>query len=259
MLMLNVQGLYFSYNCRPVLSGIEFSVKKGEILAILGPNGVGKTTLLKCINSIHRPEAGIVTVDGNDVLGMNSEQVAREISYVPQHSERTCLTVFDAILMGRKPYIRWKVAKEDILKVNATLSHLHLEDYAMRNISELSGGELQKVAIARALVQDPHLLLLDEPTSALDLKNQYDILTLLKWVVEMHDISAVMTMHDLNTAMRFADKFLFLRAGKVYAYGNVEDITPDIINEVYGLTVDIHTYTGIPVVVPQSNPMRPYP
>ena len=125
MLILDVQGVSFAYNCRPILSGVHFSVDSGEILAILGPNGVGKTSLLKCINTIHRPGAGIISVDGRDILQMQPGEIAREISYVAQQSETTCLTVFDAILMGRKPYIRWKVSDKDLKIVDAAIKRLH--------------------------------------------------------------------------------------------------------------------------------------
>ncbi|MBC8316351.1 MAG: ABC transporter ATP-binding protein [Desulfobulbaceae bacterium] len=251
-MILDVQGVSFAYNCRPILSGVHFSVNSGEILAILGPNGVGKTSLLKCINAIHRPGAGIISVDGRDILQMQPGEIAREISYVAQQSETTCLTVFDAILMGRKPYIRWKVSDKDLKIVDAAIKRLHLEDLTMRYINQLSGGELQKVAIARALVQEPLLLLLDEPTSALDLKNQYEILSFLRRVVEEHNLAAVMTMHDLNTAMRFAHKFLFLKEGGIYAHGKIDEISSEMIGEVYGLPVDIHRFSGFPIVVPHD-------
>ena len=249
-MILDVQETCFSYQCRSVLEQISFSVQPGELLAILGPNGVGKTTLLKCINAMHRPDNGAIMVEGTDVLRLSPPEIALSVGYVAQRSEAARLTVFDAVLMGRKPHIRWRVADKDLKIVDAALKRLNLNALSLRHLDSLSGGELQKVAIARALVQEPKLLLLDEPTSALDLKNQMDILTMIRRVVDEHRIGAVMTMHDLNTALRFAHKFLFLKEGKIFATGPVQDIEPDMVGDVYGLPVEIHHIQGRPMVVP---------
>jgi iron complex transport system ATP-binding protein len=249
-MILDVQDTCFSYQCRAVLEQISFSVQPGELLAILGPNGVGKTTLLKCINAMHRPDDGAILVEGADVLRLSPPEIALSVGYVAQRSEAARLTVFDAVLMGRKPHIRWRVSEEDLKIVDAALKRLDLNALSLRHLDNLSGGELQKVAIARALVQEPKLLLLDEPTSALDLKNQMDILTMIRRVVDEHRIGAVMTMHDLNTALRFAHKFLFLKEGKIFATGPVHDIEPDMVGDVYGLPVEIHHIQGRPMVVP---------
>jgi iron complex transport system ATP-binding protein len=250
--MLHVQNLHFSYNSHPVLAEMCFSVEAGELLAILGPNGVGKTTLLKCINAIHKPGGGAVLVEGRDVLRLRPAEIAASIGYVAQKSEAARFTVFDAVLMGRTPHLRWKVRDSDLKIVDAALRRLGLEHLQLRYIDQLSGGELQKVAIARALVQEPRLLLLDEPTSSLDLRNQIAILTMLRRVVDEHGIAGVMTMHDLNTALRFAHKFLLLKDGAVFAAGKVEELTSDMVQEVYGLPVDIHSIGGYPIVVPTS-------
>ncbi|THB67572.1 MAG: ABC transporter ATP-binding protein [Desulfovibrio sp.] len=249
-MILDVQGLGFSYNSHPVLDGVTFQVKPGELTAILGPNGVGKTTLLKCINAIHSPSGGAVLVEGRNVLRMRPKDIALNIGYVAQRSETARFTVFDAVLMGRKPRITWRVSNEDLKITESALRRLGLDKLALRFIDQLSGGELQKVAVARALVQEPRLLLLDEPTSSLDLKNQMDILRMIRRVVDEHRIGAVMTMHDLNTALRFAHRFLFLRQGKIHAAGRVSSVTPDMVHEVYGLPVEVCTVQGHPVVVP---------
>lgn len=251
-MILDVQDTCFSYQCRAVLEQISFSVQPGELLAILGPNGVGKTTLLKCINAMHRPDDGAILVEGADVLRLSPPEIALSVGYVAQRSEAARLTVFDAVLMGRKPHIRWRVSEEDLKIVDAALKRLDLNALSLRHLDNLSGGELQKVAIARALVQEPKLLLLDEPTSALDLKNQMDILTMIRRVVDEHRIGAVMTMHDLNTALRFANAYLFLKDGRVYDVGRVEHISSEMIEAVYGLPVEIHSINGHPTVVPMA-------
>ncbi|MDD4730302.1 MAG: ABC transporter ATP-binding protein [Desulfovibrio sp.] len=249
-MILNVRDMGFAYNGSPVFQDVEFSVDPGELLAVLGPNGVGKTTLLKCINAIHAPRSGTVYVDQRDVSRLSPREIARDVGYVAQRSEAARFTVFDAVLMGRKPHVRWRVGEEDLRIVSAALKRLDLDRLRLRHIDTLSGGELQKVAVARALVQEPRLLLLDEPTSSLDLKNQISILRLVRRVVDEHDIAAVMTMHDLNTALRFAHKFLFLKQGRVFAAGHMHEVTADMVSEVYGLPVQLRIIDGHPVVLP---------
>ena len=251
-MILDTRHLHFAYNGTDILKSIDFQVARGELLAILGPNGVGKTTLLKCINTIHRPRDGAVLVEGLDVLRMRPNDIATRVGYVAQKSETARLTVFDAVLMGRKPHIRWRTAPRDLQIVEAALRHLHLESKTLRRIDQLSGGELQKVCIARALVHEPRLLLLDEPTSALDLKNQIEIMRLLRRVVDEHGIGAVMTMHDLNKAMRYADTVLMLKDGEIHSYGPTRQITADMIETVYGLAVEIHHINGYPLVIPRE-------
>lgn len=250
MINLNVNGISFSYNGHPVLEEMSFQVDSGELLAILGPNGAGKTTLLKCMNAIHRPRSGSVMIGGHNVFKLGSDEIARLLGYVPQRVEAARLTVFDSILMGRKPHIKWRVGEKDICIVDAAIKRLSLEHLSLRYIDRLSGGELQKVSIARALVQEPEVLLLDEPTSSLDLRNQLDILRTVRNVVRGHQVSAVMTMHDLNTAMRYGDKFLFLKDGCICGCGGSECVTPDIIKAVYGVDVEIEHRNGYPVIHP---------
>ncbi len=249
-MILDIEGLVFSYNSHPVLDSVRFSLRAGELLAILGPNGVGKTTLLKCINAIHRPRGGTIMLDGRDLLCMTPGRIARDVGYVAQRTEAARLTVFDAVLMGRTPHIRWKVSEKDLRMVDAVLERLGLKALALRHIDRLSGGELQKVAVARTLVQEPRLLLLDEPTSSLDLQNQMSIMGMIRRVVDEHGIAAAMTMHDLNTALRHADRFLLLKQGSIYAHGRSADLTGDMVEKVYGLPVDVHEVGGRPFIIP---------
>lgn len=249
-MILDVQGISFSYRSRPVLREVTFRVDDGELLVILGPNGVGKTTTLKCINTILRPHRGTILLEETDVLHSRRDEIARSMSYVAQRVEPARLTAFDAVLMGRKPHLRGRASERDLKIVDAALKRLHLSDLTLRYIDELSGGELQKVAIARALVQEPKLLLLDEPTSSLDLKNQLEILSLIRRVVTEHHVAAMMTMHDLNTALRFAHKFLLLKDGTVYAAGRIEEMKAELIEAVYGVPVELLQHRGRPLVVP---------
>jgi iron complex transport system ATP-binding protein len=249
-MILEVEGVEFQYKSKEVLKDIKFELKRNEILSILGPNGVGKTTLLKCMNAILKPKKGAVLIENEDVLKLEQIEIARRMGYVPQRCEPARLTAFDAILLGRMPHMKWNISTKDVMLVESTIKKLHLEDMALRYIDELSGGELQKVGIARAIAQNPKLLLLDEPTSSLDLKNQLEILDTIRDVVRKENVSAIMTMHDLNLAFRYSDKFLFLKNGTIFAAGSISDITPQIIHEVYGVPVTIQNYMDVSVVIP---------
>lgn len=248
--MLKIDNISFAYRNRAVLEEISLGLGPGRILAILGPNGVGKTTLIRCLNAIHRPKSGTVMLEGQDVLRLSPPQMARRIGYVAQRTETARLTVYDAVLMGRKPYMGLRVSDADRACTEAAIGRLDLGALAMRSIDQLSGGELQKVALARALVQEPRLLLLDEPTSALDLRNQFEILTLLCAEVRNRGMATVMTMHDLNTALRFSDEVLLIRHKRILAHVPVAEVTPELIEATYDLPVAIHYLDGIPVVVP---------
>jgi len=248
--MLTVNDLKFMYRNKDVLDRIGFSIRQGQVVAVLGPNGVGKTTLLKCLNRILRPKEGTVLLDEEDLLGLDTMAIARKVGYVPQRVETGRLTAFDAVLLGRRPHIGWDVAPRDLAIVDAVFHKLGMDPLRLCYIDEMSGGELQKVAIARALVQEPRVLLLDEPTSNLDLKNQVEILTTIREIVRDHNIAAIMTMHDLNQALRFADTFIFIKNGKVHIHGSKDIVTPLVIEEVYGLPVMIGELGGVRCVIP---------
>lgn len=249
-MILSVEGLEFSYPSHKVLKDVTFSLEKGECLAILGTNGTGKSTLLKSINRILKPEKGTVTIDGDVVKTMKRTKLAQKIGYVSQSNQSFRTTVFDTVLIGRKPYIKLDVTKKDLDIVNKAIEIMELEEYSLRYIDELSGGEFQKVIIARALAQEPDILMFDEPTSSLDLKNQLEVINIIKKVVEDKGISAIVTIHDLNLALRFADKFILLKDGKIYAAGGMEIITPKNIEKVYSVPVTITKVENRSVIVP---------
>ncbi|MEN6326087.1 MAG: ABC transporter ATP-binding protein [Syntrophomonas sp.] len=249
-MFLTIQEMAFNYPGRTVLKDINLQVQKGECLAVLGTNGVGKTTLLKCINRILKPQKGTVLVENVETLKLSRLDLARRVGYVSQHQDIPQVTVFDAVLLGRKPYIKWDISRQDLQIANQALEMLGLNDYAMRYLHELSGGELQKVVIARALAQEPEVLLFDEPTSSLDLKNQFEVLRIIQQVVKAKEMAAIITMHDLNLAVRFADKFLFLKQGAIFSAGGLEVITPENIESVYSIPVAVQQYGAVPVVIP---------
>lgn len=249
-MMLDVDGVEFRYRSTSVLDDVSFSVERGEVLSILGPNGVGKTTLLKCINGILRARKGTVLVEEESLTSMPRPEVAKRVGYVAQRSDTGRVTVFESVLLGRKPYIRWDISKDDVRKAGEMIDRLGLAQISMKYVEEISGGEFQKVQIARALVQEPKVLLLDEPTSNLDLCNQCRIMSSVREMVRKNEISAIQTMHDLNLAIRYSDRFLLLKGGRIFAAGGVEVISPETIEEVYGIPVFVEIFRGQPMVIP---------
>jgi iron complex transport system ATP-binding protein len=249
-MILNVQNLQFSYPGRPVLETASFALEKGQVLAILGTNGTGKTTLLKCLNRILTPTAGTVLIENESISILSRNALAQKIGYVEQQRNGSRATVFNTVLLGRKPYIRWDITQHDMEIASQALATLGLADYALRYLDELSGGELQKVIIARALAQEPEILLMDEPTSSLDLKNQLEVLNLIRQISRERGIAAIVAMHDLNLALRFADRFILLKDKTIYATGGPEVITPENIESVYAVPVMIAAHNGSRVVIP---------
>jgi iron complex transport system ATP-binding protein len=249
--MISVKNISFSYGKNDVLKDISFEAPQGECVGILGNNGAGKSTLITCLNKIRTPKTGGVYIDRRDVMQMGRLETARHIAYVAQKNELSKMTVFDSVLLGRKPYIKWAVSQEDMDICGTMIERVGLSGFNLRYIDELSGGELQKVVLARALVQHPRLLLLDEPTSSLDPKNQHEMLALIRSLARERSISVLIVIHDLNLALRYCDKFLFVKGGVVFSYGGGEVMTPENIAAVYGLTVAVETVKGVPVVVPQ--------
>ena len=247
---LVVNDIGFSYNSHPVLSETSFSLDRGMVMGVLGVNGAGKSTLLKCINRMLAPDRGSVMVEGQNLFRMNQNRVARRVAYVPQRHPETRLTVFDAVLIGRKPHVRWSATPNDYALAEKIIHQMGLDDLALRPVIDLSGGEIQKVVIARALAQSPKVLLLDEPTSNLDLKNQLEVMGLIRRVVDTRGLCAVVAIHDLNMALRFADRFLFLKDSRVHAVGAPDDLDPETIRQVYGVDVALAKVGGHTVVAP---------
>jgi iron complex transport system ATP-binding protein len=249
---VEIDNITFAYNptFRNILEDISFDIQKNQCIAILGNNGAGKTTLLKCIDRICPANKGVVLVDSKNVYNMTKNVMAQNIAYVQQNNSFNNMTVFDSVLLGRKPYIKWDATSEDRQIVYDMIEKMHLEDFVLRNVSELSGGEAQKVMLARALAQEPKLLMLDEPTSSLDPLNQHEVLSIVKQIAKEHNICVAIIIHDLNLAIRYCDRFVFLKDSRVFSYGGLETMTPENIKEVYSIHVDIIEHRGIPLIVP---------
>ena len=247
--MIEVQNLSFSYGHHPVLSHVGFTAQSGECVGILGNNGAGKSTLITCINRIRTPDSGSVLIDGKAVGNMSRRELARSVAYVAQKNEMSQTTVFDCVLLGRKPYIRWAVGEEDLRLCTAMIHRVGLEALELRSLDELSGGELQKVMLARALVQRPKVLLLDEPTSNLDPRSQYEMMELVREVAREQHITVLIVIHDLNLALRYCDRFFFLKDGSGYRYGGLEVVDQHTIESVYGVCAKVMDVGGRRIVI----------
>lgn len=248
---ISVNGVEFSYTSTPVLSDINLDLEGNEFVSILGPNGVGKSTLIHCFNKILTPTAGTVMVDGENLKGIPLKELAKKMGYVPYSGgEAFPLTVIDTVLMGRHPHNKWKSLDSDLEMVYDTLKMLRIEHLAMRQFNELSAGQHQKVMLARGIVQEPRLLLLDEPTANLDIKHQIEVTKLLKWLSVEKEMLVIMISHDLNIASRFSDKMILMNEGTIFSVGTpAEVITEDNIRMVYKVDSDVVTHNGRPHVI----------
>ena len=248
-----VHDIHFQYHIgKPILDGISFTVDPGDCLAILGNNGAGKSTLFKCLNHILQPSRGQVLLDGIDLLKLSNREVARQLSFVAQRGNVGSITVYDSVMLGRKPYMKLGVSNQDYQIVDSVIERMSLEPLVARYLDELSGGELQKVMLARALAQQPKVLLLDEPTSNLDLKNQYEVMRLVSDVCREQHIAAIVVIHDLNLALRYCNKMLFIRDRKVHACGGPEIVTADMLAAVYGVNAAVQEIDGQKNVIVRS-------
>ncbi|MCG7848095.1 MAG: heme ABC transporter ATP-binding protein [ANME-2 cluster archaeon] len=257
--MLEIRDLSVGYGHRHVLEQISLKASEGEVVGIIGPNGSGKTTLLKTITKVLKPISGTVFIDGMDVSEMQSTHIAKKVAVVSQViSINFEFTVEDIVLMGRTPYIKGSETFEDINIVRDAMEKTNTLFLKDRLITRLSGGELQRVIIARAFAQNPKILLLDEPTSHLDITNQIDILNLVK-NASRKGMVVVAVIHDLNLAAYYCDKICLLQDGKLISAGTPGQVlTSSNIERAFNITVEVITneITNSLYVIPVLEPLH---
>ncbi len=246
-----IRDLSFRYGRRspPVLHDVNMELQNGEIGILLGKNGVGKSTLFKNIVGICTPAGGTLTFEGRDLLRMSRRERAGIMAYVPQNIQFGDLSVFDSVLLGRVSRFGLRAGSGDYAVVERTLTEMGLELYAERSVALLSGGERQKVAIARALAQEPRLLVFDEPTGNLDIANEQKMINEAKKLARERNISVLCSLHDLNAAISFGDRFFFMKDGTVKYSGGKEVFTEAVINDVYDSNVRMIEYEGEKIIL----------
>ena len=251
--MLEVKNLRFRYNGFEVKANLN--VEDGEILTLLGPNGSGKTTLLRCIYGTLKPETPCVYLDGRDVHSMDLRERAKRIGYVPQtHNPSFPYTVLELVVMGRASQISafQSPSDEDYRVAMESLKLVGIENLAYRPYTQISGGQLQLALIARALVQNPRVILFDEPTAHLDFKNQIRVLEMIRKITAERRVATILTLHDPNLAGMYSDRIALVKDGEIYAVGRPGEVmTENELNYVYGIGVKVISVDGFRFVLPK--------
>lgn len=252
--LLKAEKIFFAYHQEEVIRHVSLDVQRGEIVFIIGPNGSGKTTLLKCLGRILEPR-GAIYVESVNIKELKPREVAKLFGYVPQRSDLSPLTVRDAILLGRIPYMGWSPGKRDMDVVQKIVDKLNLRELGGKMLIELSGGELQKVIIARALAQEPKILLLDEPTNNLDLANQVEVMNLIS-DLRGDGITSLIATHDLNLSSLYANRVIMMKRGEIFASGDLHILNEETIREVYEVNIKIYNINNRKVILPEPHPMN---
>ena len=254
--MLKIKDLSVYYGTRQILRDVELEVRSGEVVALIGPNGAGKSTLIRSISGVVPLRAGSIEVNDMNVTSLSSMERARQIAVVPQAvSMPPAFTVWETVLLGRTPYLNFlgQVSEKDEALARLALEQVDALHLIESRMDEISGGEQQRVLLARALTQDTPILLMDEPTAHLDLRHQIDLLKLIKKQAREKDLTVLIALHDLNLASLFADRIAVVENGLLCVAGTPgETLTPEILSSVYHMQVYViaHPETGAPLIAP---------
>jgi iron complex transport system ATP-binding protein len=268
--VLEARGVTCGYGADPVLHDVSFRLTPGDFVGVIGPNGCGKSTLIRALTGVLRLETGTVTLDGEDVHRMGRRQVARRVAVIPQESGHLFgFTVMEMVMMGRTPHLRrlQRAADRDVALTEAALRQTDLMGLRDRKVTELSGGERQRAVIARALAQEPGLLLLDEPDSHLDIGHQIEIFDLIASLNRDRGLTLLCVSHNLNLASAYCRQLMLMQNGRLASTGAPEEIvTPERIHEVYGIRAHVQRspVNGAPQITPVTGlssqaPPKPAP
>ena len=256
--MLSIQSLSTGYGSEVILDEVTLSVNPGEVLAVIGPNGAGKSTLIRAVSGVLRLRHGMVSAFDEDITRLVPMQRARYLAVVPQAKQLpSAFTVYQTVLLGRTPHLSWlgRPGESDHQRVRLAMERTQTVELADRRVSELSGGEQQRVLLARALAQDAPILLLDEPTTHLDLQHQSSLLNLIRELSTQKNLAILMVVHDLNLASLYADRVALLVSGRLQALGSpAEVLTAEILSQVYHVSVNVvpHPDYNTPLVLPDG-------
>ncbi len=237
--MLEVKNLHVNYKKDIILKNINFKINKGRIVSLMGLNGSGKTTLLKTLAGIKTQNKGTIYLDGINISALPLKKRTKLSAYLPQKYQGEYVTVYDTILLGRKNFIKFSPSKQDIKIVDEIIDEFNLKNIALRLTTELSGGELQKVLIARTVAQQAKILLLDEPISHLDIYNQIEVMKIIHKIVSKFQLYCIIVIHDLNNALKFSDSLIFLKDKTIYKYGEKNIIDEKLIKDVFNVSANI--------------------
>lgn len=244
-MILQADKLTLQYGSRIIADELDFNVDKSEIISIIGPNGSGKSTFLKSLGRLLKPTRGTVLLEGKDIQTMNSNEIARKMSILPQSSiAPPDMTVYDLVCYGRMPHqgMFASPGDEDREKIEEALKETNTSAMRYRRLDTLSGGERQRAWLAMAIAQNPQILLLDEPTTYLDIKHQLDLMNLVYKLHKIKKITVIMVLHDLNHAARFSNRLVAVKKGRIFADGNVAEVfTEKILCDLYDVKTSVMT------------------
>ena len=255
--MLKIQNISVFYHQRQILFDVDLSVESGEVVALIGPNGAGKSTLIRAVSGVIPIRSGNIHTNGDNFSALNSIQRARYIATVPQAVMLPpAYTVWETVLFGRTPYLNFlgQFSEKDEERAHWALERVRALDLLERRVGELSGGEQQRILLARALCQSTPILLLDEPTAHLDLQYQVSLLELVHELAHKDNLAVMLALHDLNLAARYADRVALMVAGRLQAVGNPREVLQsELISQAYCLPVQVveHPFMDSPLVLPR--------